>query len=366
MTASLRIEVWEVLMSQSSGAAERKSVNYHCAQPPRTPIALPAEVNAIRARAVRISKNKWMNGTVLHYCFLQREGWDWPDDQKDVVRWAFGVWRDLNVGLRFVEVTREADAEIKIGRRQNNRSWSFVGVDILKYTDDDCTMNFGWDLRTEWGHATALHEIGHTLGLEHEHQNPKAGIVWDEEAVYESFKQSNDWERDVTYHNILEKLDPSAVAGSQWDPTSIMHYPFEPGLIKRPQPYDVQGVDENIELSANDIDWALRWYPPLPDAAPITALQVARLSRGGGTQRDFLFQPEATREYQVQTLGTADCKIVIFEERDGEPRHFAAEDDSGMAANATIRVKMIEGRRYLVRVRVHYAPGADDIGVVII
>ena len=28
---------------------------------------------------------------------------------------------------------------------------------------------------------TALHGIGHTLGLPHEHQNPNAGIVWDVE-----------------------------------------------------------------------------------------------------------------------------------------------------------------------------------------
>ena len=352
--------------TKKSAGSERKTVNYNCTQPPRTPIALSAEVNAIRASAVRLSKNKWMNGTVLHYCFLGRPGWDWPDAQKDVVRWAFGVWRDLNVGLQFVEVTREADAEIKIGRRQNNRSWSFVGVDILKYTDDDCTMNFGWDLRTEWGHATALHEIGHTLGLEHEHQNPKAGIVWDEEAVYEAFKRSNGWERDITYHNILAKLDASSVAGSQWDPSSIMHYPFEPGLIKAPPPYDAEGVAENVKLSENDIAWALRWYPPNPHTQAIAPLQIARLSREGGSQRDFLFEPEATREYQIQSLGTADCKIVIFEERDGEPRHLAAEDDSGEAANATIRVKMVDGRRYVIRVRIHYAAGSDDVGLVII
>jgi hypothetical protein len=354
------------MAKSKSGAAGSRPGNYKCAQPPRTPIALPVEVNVLRASAVRLSKNKWMNGTILHYCFFERLGWDWPDQQKDVVRWAFGVWRDLNVGLQFVEVTREAEAEIKIGRRQNNRSWSFVGVDILKYTDDDCTMNFGWDLRTEWGRATALHEIGHTLGLEHEHQNPKAGIVWDEEAVYEAFRQSDGWERPDTFHNILEKLDPSSVAGSQWDPTSIMHYPFEPGLIKAPRPYDVNGVPENVELSPNDIAWALRWYPPNPNASAIAPLQVARLSREGGSQRDFLFEPEATREYQIQTLGVADCKIVIFEERDGEPRHFASEDDSGEPDNATIRAKMVEGRRYVIRVRVHYSAGSDDIGLVII
>jgi hypothetical protein len=42
-------------------------------------------------------------------------------------------------------------------------------------------MNF--DNADNWGIDTAIHEIGHTLGLPQEHQNPNAGIVWDEPAV---------------------------------------------------------------------------------------------------------------------------------------------------------------------------------------
>ena len=45
-------------------------------------------------------------------------------------------------------------------------------------------MNFGWDLTPLGRSTTALHEIGHTLGMPHEHQNPFAGIAWDEETVY--------------------------------------------------------------------------------------------------------------------------------------------------------------------------------------
>jgi len=43
-----------------------------------------------------------------------------------------------------------------------------------------------------FGLDTAVHEIGHSLGFPHEYQNPKAGIVWNEEAVYAALGQPLD------------------------------------------------------------------------------------------------------------------------------------------------------------------------------
>ena len=45
-----------------------------------------------------------------------------------------------------------------------------------------------WNLNGEYGLSTALHEIGHTLGLPHEHMSPFAGIEWDRNAVYSQFR----------------------------------------------------------------------------------------------------------------------------------------------------------------------------------
>jgi hypothetical protein len=347
--------------------AKKEESALYCCQPERGPEIILAAMDYARSYSIRVSRKKWVNGTVLHFYFLEKDQeWDWPTAQKDVVHWAFEVWHDVGIGLSFQEVEDPADAEVRIGRKPNQRSWSYVGKDVLDYEIDGCTMNFGWDLTTRWGHATALHEIGHTIGFEHEHQNFKSGIVWDEEAVYESFLRTNKWKRDETYTNVIQKLSPNGAEGSEWDPTSIMHYPFDPGLIRVPKPYDTNGIGENTELSRPDKDWALYWYPANPTPGPLGVMEVARLTGGNGSQHDFEFRPEATRHYDIRTIGQADSRLVLFEMRDGQPRHYDAADDAGTPENASIKAKLVAGRKYIVRARTHFQPPGAEAGLLIV
>jgi hypothetical protein len=61
-----------------------------------------------------------------------------------------------------------------------------VGRDILTVSLNEPTTVYGWDLTSPYGSGTALHELGHVIGMEHEHQNPFARIKWHEQAVYDS------------------------------------------------------------------------------------------------------------------------------------------------------------------------------------
>jgi hypothetical protein len=327
------------------------------------PIVLPEGIDPRRASAIVLLKNKWVNGTLLQYHFMD----DWPaaDPQKEIVRQAFAQWKNIGIGLDFEEVAAQEEAEIRVGFADDG-SWSYVGTDTLTAPVDEQTMNFGWDLTTSWGKATALHEIGHAIGLPHEHQNPKAGIVWDEDKVYEVFAQTQGWSHDQIYHNVIRKIPISDVQGTTWDPTSIMHYPFEAGLIKAPKPYD-KGTPENVKLSQADIDFVRTLYPKSPSAAvALQPMQVHSLRMESGQQADFVIEPTMTRYHRMETVGQSDSKMVLFEVREGKPRYLTADDDSGIDKNAQIRYRLVRGKRYLLRVRLHHSGGADGFGVLMV
>ena len=242
-----------------------------CTVKPRTPLFLPPGLPDERMRLIRMLSSKWVNGTVLHYWFL-----DGPAAQQQAVRDAFAEWKALGIGLVFTEVQDRSEAEVRIGFDQADGSWSYVGRDVLGIPATQPTMNFGWDLTTDYGHTTALHEIGHTLGLPHEHQNPFAGIVWDEPKVYDYFGGSpNFWPREQTFSNVLRKLEPTEVEGSTWDPNSVMEYWFPAGLILQPAQYHCRARTRRRALGHRQgVDPAL-----LPEAQGHEPVAEPRLSR---------------------------------------------------------------------------------------
>ncbi|MFF8673739.1 M12 family metallopeptidase [Streptomyces sp. NPDC015242] len=336
---------------------------------------------AERLGALVSGRRMWVNGTVLHYWFFdggsdasvipvpgtgmtRRVPWSGAEEQRDVVRAGFRQWQDLGIGISFAEVEDRSEAELRIGFQAGDGSWSAVGRDALLAGGHERTMNFGWDLTAPGERATALHEIGHALGMVHEHQSPFAGIHWDDEAVYaELAGPPNHWSRERTHRNILVKLGPDEANGCVWDPQSIMEFPFPPGLVLEPERYRA-GIEPPGTLSAADKEFALRWYPPAErEPAALVPFRSVPLGLDPGEQADFVVDPPETRTYTLGTFGDCDAVVVVFEERDGEPRYLAGRDDGGTAHNATIGVRLVKGRRYVVRVRLYSAWGAGGTAV---
>lgn len=342
----------------------------YCALPHVPPRVFGPGVAPGRARLLLANGSKWVNGTVLHYYFFDRDSdggytsvpngtrrwmpWTASAAQMGVVRRAFRTWKEVGIGLEFREVASRDEAEIRIAFMQDRTAWSYVGREVLGIGRDQPTMNLGWDLTDDYGFDTALHEIGHSLGFPHEHQNPHAGIVWDEAAVHAEMRATQGWSRDEVEYNVLRKIPPDTVQGSNWDPDSVMHYEFGPGLIQRPEQYR-GGLRPAGGLSARDRTWVKTFYPELHEAdyPALRPFVSAPLALAAGEQGNFSFRPAQTRKYQIATFGDSDATLVLFERRDGELRHVAADDDSGDARNARIEHKLVKGRHFVVRVRIN-------------
>lgn len=348
----------------AQGKKQKRSengVSGHCSVPPTPPRRMDPNILPRRERLIRISDKKWVNNTVLHYHFLDTPAiWRGSEDDKQAVRDAFQAWKSLPIGLSFLEVDDAQEAEIRIGFDQNDGSWSYVGRDSIDLVPDPAerTMNFGWSLTTPYGRDTALHEIGHAVGFPHEHQNPLAGIEWDEDAVYAYFAGSpNYWDRDTTYWNILRKLAPAEVTGSDWDRDSIMHYQFQAGLIKSPEQYQSEPLIPAPGLSPVDIETAKGFYPAptTPQLPELRPFEAHRIRIAAGEQLDFEIRPTLSRDYTIQTFGTMDTVMVLFEEIDGAPAYLDGDDDSGWNQNARIVQRLFKNRKYYLRLRLYYA-----------
>lgn len=362
---------------QTTAAAPPANATRYCAVRRPAPLKLNKSVGSKRARLIHENSNKWVAGTTLNYYFYDKDTdgayvkmsdgskqwrpWKGTKKQTDVVRKAFKIWKDTGLNLVFKEVGDRKDADIRIAFMEDDGAWSYIGRDIRTKRKDPRTMNFGWDISVKDRHNgidTALHEIGHTLGFPHEHQNPYAGIVWNEEAVYEDLGgYPNYWSKATTYGNIIEKLSTKEVTGTTWDPDSIMHYPFKKGLMKKPEMYAGKDLNPAGGFSKLDVQYAVSLYPqknPVKDIL-VSEMNSYPIDAANSEQQNFIFRPVTTKKYTVQTVGELDTVLVVSEQLSGKETAFVASDDNGGTnKNALVSVKLFKGKTYLIKVKVYF------------
>ncbi len=119
-------------------------------------------------------------------------------------------------------------------------------------------MNIGLDRHSdarEWDRVV-LHEVGHSVGIEHEHQHPQAQIPWDREAVYRFYGETQGWSRDQIDFQVLNRAQPKQLRTSGFDDQSIMMYPVPAQLTT-----NGYSVGWNTRITPSDIALLRDLYP---------------------------------------------------------------------------------------------------------
>jgi hypothetical protein len=274
---------------------------------------IPAAIRSRMAAGTAL-RRKAVGGMVVQYIFTPGKKWTVGQTlrvafnggdlllRRDIASAAAAWTQYANLGLDFGYNPASGNfrewhptdtvpaAEIRIGFDKTGY-WSCVGTDSL---DQYCaapgtqSMNFSGfdrDRPKDW-RSVVIHEFGHALGFQHEHQNPNGGcnneFRWNddpgyqltldgmEQAVEDSSHRMpgiytvlergpNYWDIPTIDGNLKDLPNSYAYVQGDFDKTSIMMYSFPAWMF-------VHGggspcyTKENPDLSPQDIQGASKFY----------------------------------------------------------------------------------------------------------
>ena len=228
----------------------------------------------------------WPQGKALEVTFRDDEDVFSPEEYEQVksaIKDYANIWtQHANISFVFTNNQFETGV-IRVSFTRGKGHNSYIGTDCATAVESHSfpTTNFdpneinGRTLTTnsERFRQVVLHEFGHVLGCIHEHSQPNTKFKWNKAEVYEFYNQEYGWSRERTKANVLRRYESwslyeGAIASTEYDPDSIMHYDLDGKFTQDGKPV----IGGNI-LSTSDKLLIDKWYP-LPSSGGVGTFEV--------------------------------------------------------------------------------------------
>lgn len=205
----------------------------------------------IQKRTIGRFDKLWKPGRTLKISFWEGRA-PAPQALRQAIFTAASKWLPYAY-LEFELVDHHPDGDIKIAINHDGNNASLLGTDALLATE--ASMLIGSRPQDPHFEASVIHEFGHALGADHEHQHPYGKIPWDREKVYAYYATQNISPAEVE-KQVLNKLDRAGLLIAPYDRTSIMHYPVPQELTEGDW-----SVERNLAISSKDKLFMRKAYP---------------------------------------------------------------------------------------------------------
>lgn len=298
----------------------------------------PARLGTQRVQSVIAISKEWKPGEKITVAFQggttglrqQIAGAIQPWTDAGGIQFDFGPDASSGKFREWSTTDRSYTAEVRIGFDEQGY-WSFVGRDSIDNSvvkPGEESMNFAGftdGLPQDW-QGVVLHEFGHSLGFEHEHQNPMGTcdteFRWDDDPgytrttdIYGQFVPDshqrrpgiytvlagppNKWSKDEIDFNLRKLPYSSDWRTSQFDNSSVMKYHFDEWMYVKGKD-SVCYSEENDSLSAGDQKAALDTYPR---SAPQIQMVVGEQVKALNDLLTFKGLPADTQHEYKKTIG---------------------------------------------------------------